>query len=164
MAPDETAIDASELRALVDERAIIKLMHQYAHAMDYGDEATWVEVFTPDAVFDVIESVGGRRIHREEGHGDLARYVAAYPKPPAYRKHIIVDPVVDVDGDEAHVESYWILLHREQADGMPVLAAFGKSSDKVVRLDGRWRIAERYAEVEATTFAPVASPSTGPEA
>ena len=87
--------DAAALRALLDERAIIQLMHEYAHAMDYGDEAAWVDVFTPDAVFDVIESVGGQRIHREEGHGDLAAYVAAYPKPPAFRKHIIVDPVVE---------------------------------------------------------------------
>ena len=148
-------IDVRELRALLDERAIVQLMHRYAHAMDYGDEAAWVDVFTPDAVFDVVESVGGRRIHREEGRGDLAAYVAAYPKPPAFRKHVIVDPVVEVDGDEARVESYWILLHREQDDGMPVLAAFGRSTDRVVRLDGEWRIAERFAEVEATTFAPV---------
>jgi hypothetical protein len=82
--------------------------------------------------------------------------VAAYPKPPAFRKHVIVDPVVVVDGDEAEVDSYWILLHREATDGTPVLAAFGRSHDRVVRLDGRWLIAERYAEVEATTFAPVA--------
>jgi 3-phenylpropionate/cinnamic acid dioxygenase small subunit len=145
-------LDEGELQALLDERAIVALMHRYAHAMDYGDEAAWVDVFTPDAVFDVVESVGGRRIHREEGHADLARYVAAYPKPPAFRKHVIVDPVVEVRGDEAEVDSYWILLHREQADGMPVLAAFGRSHDRVVRLESGWRIAERYAEVEATTF------------
>jgi hypothetical protein len=35
-----------------------------------------------------------------------------------------------------------------------VLAAFGRSHDRVVRYEGGWRIAERYAEVEATTFAP----------
>jgi 3-phenylpropionate/cinnamic acid dioxygenase small subunit len=149
------AVDEGQLQAVLDERAIVQLMHRYAHAMDYGDEAAWVDVFTPDAVFDVIESVGGRRIHREEGHGDLARYVAAYPKPPAFRKHVIVDPVVVVDGDRAEVDSYWILLHREPDGGTPVLAAFGRSHDRVVRRDGRWLIAERYAEVEATTFAPV---------
>ena len=143
-----------ELQALLDERAIVQLMHRYAHAMDYGDETAWVDVFTPDAVFDVIESVGGRRLHREEGHDDLARYVAAYPKPPAFRKHVIVDPVVVVRGDEAEVDSYWILLHRHEADATPVLAAFGRSHDRVVRRDGAWRIAERHAEVEATTFAP----------
>ena len=155
MASDEMP-DAAALRALLDERAIIQLMHRYAHAMDYGDEAAWVDVFTPDAVFDVIESVGGQRIHREEGRGDLAAYVAAYPKPPAFRKHIIVDPVVEIDGDEAHVESYWILLHREQADGMPVLAAFGKSSDRVVK--ARRRVADRGALRRGRgrpTFAPV---------
>ena len=56
--------------------AIMRALHEYAHAMDYGDEAAWVDVFTEDAVFDVVEVVGSRRVHREEGKADLAAYVA----------------------------------------------------------------------------------------
>ena len=98
---------AGELELLLEERAILRALHRYAHAMDSGDEAAWVDSFTPDAVFDVVEAVGGRRVHREEGHGDLAAYVAGYPKPPSFRKHVIVDPVIHVDGDEARVAAYW---------------------------------------------------------
>lgn len=144
-------IDTDALGLLLEERAVLRALHEYGHAMDYGDEAAWVEAFTPDAVFDVVEVVGGRRVHREEGRGDLARYVAGYPKPPHFRKHVIVDPLIDIEGDRARVRAYWILLQRDDADGRPALAAFGHYDDRMVKLDGRWRIAERRAEVEATT-------------
>jgi hypothetical protein len=145
---------AKELRLLLEERAIMRALHEYAHAMDSGNEQAWVSAFTPDAVFDVVEVVGGRRVHREDGHGDLATYVAAYPKPPYFRKHVVVDPIIDIDIDagRAHVESYWLLLQRDD-DGRPFAAAFGQYRDTMVKLDGRWLIAERFADVEATTAA-----------
>jgi hypothetical protein len=145
------ASQADDVRMLIEERAVLRALHEYAHAMDYGDEAGWVDCFTPDAVFDVVEVVGGRRVHREDGHGDLARYVAANPKPPHFRKHIVVDPLIDVRGDEADVEAYWLLLQRHDDDGTPVVAAFGHYRDRMRKVDGKWRIAHRMAEVEATT-------------
>ena len=141
-----------ELEELLEERAIMRLLHGYARAMDAGDEAAWVDAFTPDAVFDVVEVVGGRRVHREEGHGDLARYIAAYPKPPDFRKHVVVHPVIAVTGSTATVQAYWLLLERA-ADGRPLVSAFGTYDDRLVKQDGRWRIAERFAQVEATTAA-----------
>jgi ketosteroid isomerase-like protein len=146
---DQQAL-SEDLVLLLEERAITRALHEYAHAMDYGDEEAWVDAFTADAVFDVVEVVGGRRVHREEGSGDLARYVARYPKPPAFRKHVVVDPIIDVSGDTARVEAYWLLLQRDDDDGQPVMTAFGKYHDRLVKTDGRWRIAERYADVEAT--------------
>lgn len=144
----------AELELLVEERAVLRTLHAYAQAMDYGDEEAWVDCFTADAVFDVVEVVGGRRIHREVGRDDLARYIAAYPKPPSFRKHVIVDPLVTVEGTRASVTAYWLLLQRDEAEGTPVVAAFGRYEDRLVKTDGRWRIADRRAEVEATTAAP----------
>ena len=148
--PDETA---ALLERLLEERAIVRMLHEYASAMDTGDQQAWLDCFMPDAVFDVVEVVGGRRVHREEGHDDLASYIAAYPKPPAFRKHVIVHPVIDVDLHRATVEAYWLLLERD-ADGQPVLTAFGRYHDKLLKHDGRWRIAERLAEVEASNATP----------
>lgn len=73
--------------------------------------------------------------------------MAAYPKPPDFRKHVMVHPMIEVDGDRATVEAYWLLLERS-ADGQPVLSAFGQYHDRLVKQEGRWRIAERCAEVE----------------
>jgi 3-phenylpropionate/cinnamic acid dioxygenase small subunit len=140
-----------DVRLLLEERSILRLLHRYAHAMDMGRETEWVDTFTADAVFDVVEVVGGRRVHREEGRGDLAAYVAGYPKPPQFRKHVVTDPIIEINGDTATVEAYWLLLQRDDADGMPVLAAFGHYHDRLVKTDGGWRIAERVAEVQAST-------------
>ena len=143
-----------EIELLLAERAIMRALHEYAHAMDYGHEEAWAAVFTDDAVFDVVEVVGGRRVHREEGRGELLQYVANYPKPPHFRKHMVVDPIIDVDpdGERATVAAYWLLLQRHDDNGQPVVVAFGHYDDRWVKRDGRWRIAHRYAEVEATTY------------
>ena len=47
-----------EIGLLLEERAILRALHEYAHAMDYGREEAWVAIFTDDAVFDVVEVVG----------------------------------------------------------------------------------------------------------
>ena len=161
MGDDAQLLDSDlnrEVRLLLEERAVLRTLHEYAHAMDYGDEKAWVDAFTSDAVFDVVDVVAGSRVHREEGHEQLAAYVAAYPKPPAFRKHVIVDPVIDVDLDAgvARAEAYWILLQRDDGDGTPAITAFGHYRDTLVHHDGRWRIKERYADVEATNVAPPA--------
>jgi hypothetical protein len=147
---EEVGVTRDELLdQLLDERAILRALHEYAHSMDYGDEVGWVNAFSPDAVFNVFRAVEGTLIHREEGHGDLAKYVANYPKPPRFRKHIVVDPLIDVRGDEASVRAYWVLLERHDETGSPVLAAFGHYDDTFRKADGRWVIVDRQASVEA---------------
>jgi ketosteroid isomerase-like protein len=146
--------DDRELQVLIEERAITRAIHAYAHAMDSGDEVAWVEAFTDDAVFDVVEVVGGKRVHREDGRDDLAAYIAQYPKPPDFRKHVVVDPLIDVDIDAgtATVVAFWLLLAREEGTGHPITTAFGRYRDVWAKVDGRWRIKHRDADVEATLF------------
>lgn len=141
-----------ELTLLREERAILRLLHGYAHAMDYGDEAAWVDVFTPDGVFDVIEVVGGRRVHRESGRAAFTHFIRGYLKPPFYQKHMILDPLITVEGETARAEAYWLLLQRDPSDGQPIVVAFGRYRDRLVKQDGRWRIEERMAEVESSTL------------
>lgn len=144
-------MSAAELASLLDERAVLRVLAECAHALDGHDVAAWVDAFPPEGIFDVVE-VGGRRLHREEGHADLTRWVQAAPAGRE-RRHVLADPLVALDGDEARVESCWVLLERD-ARAHPVVGAFGRYSDRLVKRDGRWRIAERRAEVEATTRTP----------
>jgi 3-phenylpropionate/cinnamic acid dioxygenase small subunit len=136
---------------LIAERDILATLHTYAQAMDRGDEQAWVDVFTHDAVFDVVNAVTHVRVHREEGRAQLARYIASYPKPPHYRKHIVIDPVITVNDATAQVKAYWLLLVRAESSGVPEVIAFGSYQDRLERREGGWRIVERLAEVEATT-------------
>jgi 3-phenylpropionate/cinnamic acid dioxygenase small subunit len=137
------------LDQLLEERAILRALHEYAHRMDYGDERGWVESFAPDAVFNVFRTPEGTTIHREDGEADLARYIAVYPKPPQFRKHVVVDPIIEVDGDDATVRAYWLLLQRDDETGKPILAAFGHYDDRLRKEGGRWVIVDRQASVEA---------------
>ena len=138
-----------ELELLLEERAIMRTLHAYAQAMDAGEEERWVRTFTDDAVFDVYRPGTGERVHREDGRDSLAAYIRGYPKPPSYRKHLVVDPMIEIDGDEARVEAYWVLLQRNDLTGAAELAAFGRYHDRLAKIDGTWRIRERLAEVEA---------------
>ena len=63
-----------------------------------------------------------------------------------------VDPLIEIEGSTARAEAYFLLLQRDPADGQPVLVAFGRYRDRLVKHDGRWRIAERLAEVESSTL------------
>jgi 3-phenylpropionate/cinnamic acid dioxygenase small subunit len=145
-------VSAAELASLLDERAVLRVLAEYAHALDVHDVDSWVDTFTPDGIFDVVEA-GGRRLHREVGHAELTRWAQGAP-PGRQRHHVLADPLVTLDGDQARVESCWVLLERDE-HAHPVVGAFGRYSDRLVKRDGRWRIAERRAEVEASTRRPV---------
>ncbi len=139
--------DRALLQELLDEREILRLMHRYTHALDYGLDEEYVALYTEDGVFDVIHK-DGTSWHREEGHEQIRAWVATYPKPPAQRrKHLVLSPVITVTGDTAHAESYLFCL---KGDAYPDLYIFGRYVDELVRVDGRWLLKERRAEVEAS--------------
>jgi len=142
------AMDTQLLEVLLEERAILNVLHQYCHAMDYGLDAEWVAVFADDGVFDVRKPTG-ETMNLRTGRDQLATYIASYPKPPAsYNKHFCMDPMIKLDGDEAIVSSYFLALRNEE-DGKPALGSFGRFTDRLRKIDGEWRIANRVAEVEA---------------
>ncbi len=106
-----------------------------------------MDTFTPDGVFEVVDAATGERLHRQQGRGDLARYVAGAPRSSARRQHVVTNPVIAVDGDEARVDSSWQLLEQDEV-GRPVLAAFGRYHDRLVRDADGWRFAERHADID----------------
>lgn len=139
--------DDTLLAMLLDEREILRVMHRYTHALDYGLDEEYVALYTPDGVFDVRHK-DGSEWHVERGHDMIRAWVATYPKPPAQRrKHLVLSPVITVDGDTAHAESYLFCL---KGDAYPDLYIFGRYVDEFVKVDGQWLIKNRRAEVEAS--------------
>src|SRR5580704_17902938 len=109
MVDDVNALGA-RLRILEDERAILETLHRYGHAMDYGPDAEFVSCFVVDGVWDV-------RMRRSKsgftcrGHDDIAASLAAQMSvrvPALYAKHIVVDPRISLDGNNASVVSYFL--------------------------------------------------------
>jgi ketosteroid isomerase-like protein len=84
-------------------------------------------------------------------------------------QHIINNTTIDLDGQSAHVETYYTFLG-DNREGPPTLA-YGRYVDRFEKRDGDWRIAHRVCINEyAGAFTPVATPadalaamrSTGP--
>ena len=67
------------LEILEAERGVLKTLHAYAHAIDYGDEAGWVDCFTPDGIFEVHSSVAEFNF-RVAGEHDLRRFIGVHSR------------------------------------------------------------------------------------
>lgn len=134
--------------AELDERAILRVLYAYCHAIDYGEEARWVGLFTPDGIFHVDLPRGLPPIHCA-GKQELTAFVAAHPRAPtALHKHLLLNPLIDLQGDEAQVASYFQLLL--DIDGTPQTYCFGRYLDRLVRsTDGAWHFKERVAQVQS---------------
>ena len=135
----------SELRVLVDERNISRLLYRYAHALDGRDAALWRSCFTEDATFVTRH---GTYVGDEQINGLFDGL------PPAPTKHLLTSPLIELDGDAATVVSHFLLCVQ---DG-PELKVdfFGRYLDRVARGPGddEWRFAERRIVREAEAGKP----------
>ena len=138
-----------ELASIIaDERAILRVLYSYCHAIDYGEEARWIGLFTPDGVFHVDMPRGLTAIHCA-GRNELAAFVAAHPRAPsALHKHVLLNPLIELHGNEARVASYFQLLL--DIDSVPETYCFGRYLDRLVRSkSGLWQFRERLAQVQS---------------
>lgn len=135
------------LRMLLDERAVLQTMYQYSHALDYGDEPSFLECFTDEGIW-ASTSRWGNQPRRYEGRDGQQRFFRQHTHAPArYHKHLLCDPRITIDGDTAHAESYFVRI--DESEPGPWICAFGRYKDTLVRFDdGRWRFRERSIESE----------------
>ena len=131
-----------------DERAILRVLYAYCHTIDYGDEAGWVGLFASDGIFHVELPRGLPPIHCA-GQKELAAFVGAHPRAPAaLHKHLLLNPLIELHGNEARVASYFQLLL--DIDGDPETYCFGRYLDQLVRCEGgTWRFRKRVAQVQS---------------
>jgi len=137
------------LQAVEDEREVLRTLHQYAHSLDYGSQASeFTDCFLEDGVW--YSTVEGRWAGasglRLEGREQLERWFNRHAErgvPGHFTKHYMVEPEIRLDGDRATVQSYFSGIHEEP--GGPLLYSMGRYLDVLVRCpDGRWRFQERH--------------------
>jgi SnoaL-like domain len=143
-------IEALEQRLalLEDERAILRNLHAYPPAIDHGGDEAWADCFTEDGIFDSRGRDDGttRVLRGREALIDFARHFA---RPPArHSKHLILEPLIHVDGDSAQATSYFAVL--VDFEDRPCVWVFGRYTDTLARCaDGKWRFSKRIAQVES---------------
>jgi uncharacterized protein (TIGR02246 family) len=145
---DEWAALEARVRRLEDREAIHALFMRYRHCLDEKDFSGYAALFARDGEF---VAAGGSASGRAEierlvdgMRGNLLTAVAGEDL------HVVVNPDITVDGDRASAYSTWIYVVRDP-DGGPSLCKVGHYEDQLVREDGEWRFARRFAPMDMPT-------------
>ncbi|HEX7096151.1 MAG TPA: nuclear transport factor 2 family protein [Acidimicrobiales bacterium] len=129
---------------VVDRLQIEDLLTSYANAIDNGDWATMVALFTDDGVWDLSRCGGIAGTPKE-----VAAWVAERLTGWTVNHHYIVNRDIRINGDTATGRSYfWNVMGRPAPDGsMRFLRTGGLYFDRYRRTERGWRIAERGEEL-----------------
>src|SRR5258708_7486807 len=146
MASDTTTKTlAEDVGLLKAERDIMHTINRYSWALDYGREDDYLDCFTEDGAYQV-RGFRTSEPKRVEGREGLRGYFRGR-SPKSQQKHITTTPQIDVQGDRATVDSFFIGFNAD--DGVPQLFLIGRYVDRMRRdPDGTWRIEERIFEGE----------------
>ncbi|SEO40911.1 nuclear transport factor 2 family protein [Trujillonella endophytica] len=118
------------MTTIAEERdEILQLLYRYNHTIDDGDAGAWADTWTEDGVFEGVLPDGARLTGREQ--------LVGFASQVHGMRHVIANPVVDLDGDAARVRAYVFAI----AAGRIIAA--GAYDDTVVRTAAGWRFARR---------------------
>lgn len=144
------------LELLLDERDIRRLIAEYAHGCDRCDESLMASVYHEDSFDDhgFVKAAGpefARQMTRE-----------IIPNSCTTLSHLVGQSLIEIDGDQARAETYYLAVTLSTIDGMPMCNQLGgRYADRLVRDAGAWQIQTRTClrdwsvshEVKADTFA-----------
>jgi hypothetical protein len=130
----------ARVQRLEDERDVLDTLYAYIHTFDNGPIEAFVDCFTEDCYLKWPDPEPDRYGHE----GIREAYLKNEPRPPArVRKHTVLSPRITVDGDTAHVFSYYSTLNDNEGFG-PRMITMGTYEDELVRgEDGKWRFKSR---------------------
>jgi uncharacterized protein (TIGR02246 family) len=135
----QTPKDGSDLR---DRIAIQeKLLYAYAYAYDSKDCASFANLFTTDAVFNVMGLKANGRDAILQGCIDRQKNVVGNIKTRHNMTNIVFD---EVTTNQAKTRTYVVLTWQKPGDMAPSVVAAGTYTDLIVKQgDGRWLFKER---------------------
>lgn len=123
------------------ESKIANLLYIYAERMDAGDLDGAAQLFRHA---DIIVTGSDEPIKYDKLREIWNDFVQIYPCGTPRTKHIVSNPIIEVDvaGDTASCRSYYSVL--QQTDALPLqIIAAGRYHDRFQRVDGEWRFVFR---------------------
>lgn len=152
-----------DFRKLLDETAsrqqITQLCHRYCRALDRVDEELLRSVFHPDSTHD-------HDIYKGSS-SDFCGHAIALLKVLERTQHHLGNVLVEVKGDVATSEAYFMAYHRlgagvsgpgmferEDVSSAQDVLVGGRYIDRFERRDGEWRIAHRTGVHDWETWQP----------
>jgi 3-phenylpropionate/cinnamic acid dioxygenase small subunit len=133
------------LARLEDVAEIEGLILEYARHLDARDLHAYSRLFCADGEW------SGNTGHAKGPDAIQAMLEERLPpNPPApgpTSRHVVSNPVIEVDGDSAKASVTWALIRRGEGDE-PELALLGHYRDELAREEGRWRFRSRRAHID----------------
>lgn len=146
-------LNEAELRALLDKAQIHDVLMRYSRGVDRGDGELVVSCFHPGATLDM-------------GRGPMAPAALAegISKMTATgTMHFIGNEYVEVDGDAAYGETYFISYATVTDSGKSATRSRGgRYLDRFERRDGEWKIARRLLVDEWSRLDDLPAPPAPP--
>ena len=123
--------------AVVDELAIRRILASYCQLLDDGHFDALADLFTPDGSFNYGAAAAS-------GRAAIRAWFTSSQPPGRRGKHLTLNVLIVVDGDNATVTSDYLWLR--SVDGVISPGLAGRYRDTLVRDHGRWLISRRTAE------------------
>jgi len=142
---DDIAALQREVRELKDRQAVLDCIASHARGCDRHDLDVIGGTYHPDAIDE-----HGFTTNAGPEYGPWAN--ATHAATSDVHTHNITTHACEIDGDEAHAESYVIVVLLS-SDGRTAQFISGRYVDRLERRDGEWRIALRRSTVEVMFIA-----------
>lgn len=136
------------VQRLIDKNDCVELVHKMARAIDRCDGDLVNAVFHPDATDDHGGYKGTAK--------DFVPWVMGVLDTMKRTQHVIGNVLIEIDGDRAAGESYFIAHHvlpDEAGNEARFMVAAGRYLDRFERRDGEWRMAHRHAVYDWSSVA-----------
>ncbi|MBT2186874.1 nuclear transport factor 2 family protein [Sphingobium nicotianae] len=152
MSEVDLAALAADVRYLKDRTQIIDALNRYTRGLDRMDRELAMSAFHPDATDDrdaPYDTVG----QKERGRHPFGRearidWLMEVLKPYKYTAHYITNFTIDIQGDEAHTETYVITAVLETEPGDWCVLGGARYIDRLVRYEDRWVIMHREVPLD----------------
>ena len=135
------AIDEAALQHLLDKDAIREVALKYTRGIDRHDDDIMRQAYHPDACDDHGEYIGD-----PEGFIQYAKNT--HRTNWRVHNHFTANHTIELDGDTAHGELYFMATLARKTGGTDVAA--GRYIDRYEKRDGTWAVADRICMVEWT--------------
>lgn len=149
-----------------DDRAEIEnLSTRYMVAVDAGDIDTVMATWADDGVLEWVGGIerGKAAIRKAMSgfsarlHGTVAPGATSRPRT----RHMILNHVIDVEGNRAHTTCYWFALTNNTPQKDVQLVYFGHYEDELVKRNGRWYFEHRKVFNESASNRALFYPGLG---
>ena len=135
----EAVLDHQAFTRLLAKDAIREAIIMHARGLDRFDDATVARAYHVDAREDHGHYIGEAKGYIEHARCGHERFFDAH-------QHFVTNQTIDLDGDVAHAETYFLAALRRKEGGADLVG--GRYVDRLERRDGRWAIVERACIME----------------